>query len=222
MHASVKYEARGGMSFSPENIEALFQRGGSYGFARWGRPIAPVVFGVEDDTLAVVKGALEAVVSLAQHQIVETDPEFGSNLWVFFIRDWEDLRGVPDMDGLIPEMDSLLPRLREANANQYRFFRFDAEGAIKAGFLFLRMDEALTEVPADVLALGQMVQMILLWGEGAFATTSPLAILPETGATVLRPEIAQLVQAGYDPLLPHCAKDPSHALRLFARISKVS
>lgn len=210
------------MSFSPENIEALFQRGGQYGFSRWGRPIAPVVFGVEDETLAVVKGALEAVVSLAQHQIVETDPEFGSNLWVFFLRDWDDLRGVPDMDGLIPEMDSLLPRLTEAGANQYRFFRFDTDGAIKAGFLFLRMDDALAEVPADVLALGQMVQMILLWGEGAFATTSPLAILPETGATVLRPEIAQLVQAGYDPLLPHCAQDASHALRLFARISKVS
>lgn len=207
------------MTLKPEDITALFQRNGNYCFSRWGRPIAPVVFGVEDETLAVVKGALEAVTSLARHDIVETDPDFGSNLWVFFIRDWDDLSGVPDMDGLIPEMDSLLPKLTQVNANQYRFFRFDPTGAIKAGFLFLRMDDELAKVPADVLALGQMVQMILLWGEGAFSDTSPLAILPETGATVLRPEIAQIVQAGYDPLLPNAATDNGHALRLFARMS---
>lgn len=206
------------MTFSPEDIEALFQRNGTYGFSRWGRPVAPVVFGVEEETLTVVKGALEAVTSLARHDIVETDPEFGSNLWVFFIRDWEDLRGVPDLDGLIPEMDALLPRLTQAKANQYRFFRFDDAGAIKAGFLFLRMDDALSQLPADVLALGQMVQMILLWGSDAFSTTSPLAILPETGATVLRPEIAQVIQAAYDPILPQVATDKSHALRLFARM----
>lgn len=210
------------MTFSPSDIEVLFQRNGNYGFSRWGRPIAPVVFGVEEETLAVVKGALEAVTSLAGHGIVETDPDFGSNLWVFFIRDWEDLRGVPDMDGLIPEMDVLLPRLTQAQANQYRFFRFDDTGAIKAGFLFLRMDEALSQLPADVLALGQMVQMILLWGDDAFASMSPLAILPETGATVLRPEIAQVIQAAYDPVLPPVAEDPSHALRIFARMMPLS
>ncbi|AML53500.1 hypothetical protein [Falsihalocynthiibacter arcticus] len=207
---------------SPDDITALFQRNGAYGFSRWGRPIAPVVFGVEDETLVVVKGALEAVTTLARHDIMETDPEFGSNLWVFFLRDWDELKGVPDMDGLIPEMDALLPRLTKANANQYRFFRFDTHGAIKAGFLFLRMDDALSQIPADVLALGQMVQMILLWGDQAFATTSPLAIHPDTGHTVLRPEIAQIIQAGYDPILPSVATDSSHALRLFARIPPTS
>lgn len=206
---------------APEDITGMFQRNGTYGFSRWGRPIAPVVFGVEDETLAVVKGALEAVAGLARHEVVETDPEFGSNLWVFFLRDWDDLKGVPDLDGLIPEMDALLPRLTQADANQYRFFRFDTEGAIKAGFLFLRMDDALAQIPADILALGQMVQMILLWGDQAFATTSPLAIHPDTGHTVLRPEIAQVIQAGYDPVLPNAATDGSHALRLFARIPRV-
>ena len=29
---------------------------GGYLFARWGRPIVPVVFGVDDATLSVVKG----------------------------------------------------------------------------------------------------------------------------------------------------------------------
>ena len=70
---------------APEEVEALFTRSsGEYLFARWGRPIAPVVFGVEEATLQVVKGALEAVVALAGHQLAETDPELGSNLMVFF------------------------------------------------------------------------------------------------------------------------------------------
>jgi hypothetical protein len=47
---------------SPEEVEALFTRSdGSFLFARWGRAIAPVVFGVDEATLATVKGAIEAV-----------------------------------------------------------------------------------------------------------------------------------------------------------------
>ena len=49
-----------------QSVQDLFTRkDGSYLFARWGRPIVPVVFGVEDATLSVVKGAIEAVVVLA-------------------------------------------------------------------------------------------------------------------------------------------------------------
>ena len=59
----------------PGEIEALFTRGdGSYLFARWGRPMVPVVFGVEDATLPVIKGAFEAVVTLAGHRMEETRP----------------------------------------------------------------------------------------------------------------------------------------------------
>ena len=44
----------------PEAVAALFTRSdGSYLFARWGRPIVPVVFGVTAATLGVVKGALK-------------------------------------------------------------------------------------------------------------------------------------------------------------------
>eukprot|EP01036_Dinobryon_divergens_P039337 gene39337-51841_t len=61
---------------TPDQVQALFTRAdGTYLFARWGRPIVPVVFGVEDATLAVVKGAVEAVVALAGHKMAETDPE---------------------------------------------------------------------------------------------------------------------------------------------------
>lgn len=202
---------------TPEQIAALFTRSdGSYLFARWGRPIVPVVFGVEDKTLEVVKGAIEAVVTLAGHKMAETDAELGANLMVFFLRDWAELPQVPGLDGIVPELGPLCDRLAAANANQYRLFRFDAQGAIKACFVFLRMDAALADLPAEDLALAQMAQVIVLWSERAFAGTSPLARLG--GAVALRPEIAGLIRAGYDPVLPACATDPSHALRLYGRL----
>lgn len=199
-----------------EAVEALFTRGdGSYLFARWGRPIVPVVFGVADETLPVIKGAFEAVVALAGHKMAETDPELGANLMVFFVRDWEELPAVPGLDRLVPELAALIARLDGVGANQYRIFRFEGSGAIKAAFVFLRMDAALAEMPAETLALAQAVQTILLWSDRAFDRTSPLARAGE--AVILRPEIATLIRAAHDPVLPPVARDPSHALRLAAR-----
>lgn len=206
-------------ALSAEQVEALFTRSdGRYAFARWGRPIAPVVFGVEDETLAVIKGALEAVVTLAGHQMAETDPELGANLMVFFCRDWDELGQVPNLDRLVPDLVPLVARLQAAEANQCRIFRFDAAGGIKAAFVFLRMDQHLQAVGADVLALSQVVQTVLLWSDMAFRDRSPLAVLE--GRTILRPEIAQLIRAAYDPVLPVVAQDRSHALRLAARLGR--
>ena len=200
-------------------IEALFTRAdGSYLFARWGRPIVPVVFGLAEETLPVVKGAVEAVVTLAGHKMAETDPELGANLMLFAFRDWDELLAVPDLDRLVPELGPLVVRLQAAGANQYRIFRFEPTGAIKAAFVFLRMDAALAALDAGTLALAQAVQVILLWSDRAFSETSPLA--RAGGQVVLRPDIAAAIRAGYDPVLPPVARDPSHALRLSARIGR--
>lgn len=199
-----------------EEVAALFTRSdGSYLCARWGRPIVPVVFGVEDATLAVMKGAIEAMVALAGHRMAETDPELGANLMLFFCRDWAELAAVPNLDKLIPDLGPLLDRLRGAGSNQYRLFRFDAEGAIRAAFVFLRIDAALAEVPAEVLALAQAAQVMLLWSDAAI-DQAPLLAMAD-GRAILRPEISDLIRAAYDPVLPACARDASHALRLAAR-----
>jgi len=204
---------------TPEEIQSLFTRGdGQYVFARWRRPIVPVVFGVDDATIGTVKGAVEAVVTLAGHAISETDPELGVNLMIFFFRDWRELPEVPDLDRMIPDLGPLVERLEATDANQYRIFRFDEVGAIRACFVFLRMDRELCAVPAETLALSQIVQTALLWSDLAFTERSPLARMPETGAVILRPEIAGLIRAAYDPVLPAVADDPAHALRLFARL----
>ncbi|MBU2943018.1 hypothetical protein Q8W25_00650 [Shimia thalassica] len=204
---------------TPEAVQALFTRNdGNYTFARWGRPIVPIVFGVQDETLKVVKGAIEAVATLAGHQMAETDPELGANLMFFFFREWEELLDVPDLGRLIPDLPALVARLSQADATQYRAFRFDDDNAIQAAFVFLRMNEEMSQMPADGLALAQAVQVMLLWGDKAFSETSPLAILPDSGATVLRPEIAAIIAAAYDRMMPVSADDASHALRLFARL----
>jgi len=175
-----------------DQIAALFTRAdGTYLCARWGRPIVPVVFGVDDATLGVFKGAIEAVVTLAQHQMAETDPELGANLMVFFCRDWDELTDVPHLEKLLPDLGPLVARLKDADANQYRIFRFDDAGAIRAAFVFLRMDENLSQVSAV------------------------------NDQTVLRPDISAVIRAAYDPVMPAVAQDASHALRLSARIGAV-
>lgn len=204
-----------------DEIGRLFTRGdGSYLCARWGRPIVPVVFGVDDATLSVVKGAVEAVVALAGQNMAETDPELGANLMLFFCRDWDELRGVPNLDRLITGLGPLVDRLEAAEANQYRVFRFDQAGAIRACFVFLRMDAHLAAVPAETLALSQAVQSILVWSDRAFVEASPLGMLGEVA--VLKPGIAGVIRAAYDRVMPAVAQDPSHALRLAARVGAVN
>ncbi|MCR9149670.1 MAG: hypothetical protein NXH83_05815 [Rhodobacteraceae bacterium] len=212
---------------TPAQIEQLFTRSdGSFLCARWGRPVVPVVFGVAEETLGILKGAVEAVVALAGHAMAETDPELGANYLVFFCRDWEELLAVPDLDRLVEGLAPLVARLNEAGANQYRVFRFDTDGAIRACFAFVRMDGEMQQVPAEVLALNQAVQMILLWSDRAFAEVGPLARAPggegELGRVILRPDIAEVIRAAYDPVLPAAAQDASHALRLAARASRLS
>ena len=202
-----------------EDVQACFTRSdGSYLFARWGRPIVPVVFGVDDSTLEIVKGAIEAVVVLADHRMAETDPELGANLLMFFVRDWGELADTPDLDRLVPDLPGLLQRLEAADANQYRMFRFEPDGAIKAAFVFIRMDVGMSEVPAEDLALAQAAQTIVLWSDRAFQGGGPLAKVEDH--VVLRPNIAAIIRAGYDPVLPRVADDPSHGLRLAARVGR--
>jgi len=202
---------------TPEATEALFTGPGGFAFARWSRPIVPVVFGVEDATLATIKGAIEAVTAIAGHRMATSDRETGANFYVFFLRDWAELAEAPVMAGLLGDPAALAARLAEADAGHYRAFRFDAEsGGIAACITLIRMDEAAAALPAEVIALDLAVQGMLLWGEGAFAAASPLATLPDGGA-IVRPDIANLLRAAYDPVLPDAGRDPALALRLHAR-----
>jgi hypothetical protein len=202
---------------TPAEIEALFSDGaGSYRFARWRRPVAPVVFGVDDATLALIKAAFQTAVAAAGHRMAETDPEQGANLFVFFVRGWSELAELPDLEGLVPGIGAQAARLAATGAERYRLFRFEPDGAIRAGFAFLSMSGALGRQPADELALTLAVQSLLLWSDRALAGRLPF-IRGHDGA-VLRPDVAALLRAAYDPVLPAVAADAGHALRLYARL----
>ncbi|MCR8725135.1 hypothetical protein [Frigidibacter sp. ROC022] len=205
---------------TPDEVEAMFTRSdGQFAFARWARPVAPVIFGLADEAMPAVKGALELVAAVAGRGLAETDPELGANFLVFFLQDWDELRGVPGIDDLLPDLPGLLERLSAAEAARYRSFRFEPSGAIKAHFSFLRLDAATRALPAEAVGLSLALQGMLLWSDTAFDSSSPLAELPDDGGTILRPEIANLLRAAYDPVLPDTGSDPALALRLQARAS---
>lgn len=203
----------------PQAIEALFTHpDGRFGFARWGRPIVPVVFGVQDATLATIKGTIEATVAIAGHKMAAADPETGANFLLFFVRDWGELADAPQLRDLVDDPAALAVRLQAAGATQYRRFRFDAGGAIIACFTFVRIDGVTADLPADHIGLGVAVQAMLTWAERAFAHDAAVALLPDGQGSIIRPDIAHILRAAYDPALPDTAADPAFALRLFARV----
>lgn len=184
-----------------EAIARLFTRDGQYLCARWGRPIAPVIFGLADDSLAVFRDAMKAVTVHARHSLAETDPEMGANMMSFFVRDWDELAELPDLDRLTGQT-GLADRLKDRDADQYRLFGFDPDGAIRACMNFVNMGGKLAEAHPARLA-------------EALAVNSMLTFAHEVTPT---PQLAALIRAAYEPVMPSVARDPSHALRLAARL----
>lgn len=183
-------------------IAALFTAAdGSFLCARWGRPVAPVVFGLDDATLSVFRAALIAPFAHAGQPLTDTDPETGANLMIFAVRDWAELDGIPGLDRLTG-IPGLPGRLSRENADRYRLLRFDGAGAIRACLTFLRLGGALAQAHPAQLAESVAVNALLSWARPVTPSAS----------------LAALIRAAHDPLLPVCARDPSHALRLAARL----
>jgi hypothetical protein len=200
-------------------IAALFTRSdGAFRFARWGRPIAPVAFGTDDEGERILRGALAAVAGLGGLRVADGDPELGANLLTFFCGDWSELAATPGLDRLIPGLPKLIAVLKAAGANQYRIFDFDDAGAIRLCLLLLRYDDDLRRVSAQTLATTQAFQSLLLWSDRAFTAESPIARIVETGRAVVKPWFADLARAAYDPTLPAASRDPALSLRLAARM----
>ncbi len=189
------------MSLSQDDITRLFTRDGKYLAARWGRPVAPVIFGLADDSLPVFRSAIRAAYAHAGHPVTETDAEMGANLMLFFCRDWDELAGIPDLDKLTGQPD-LIARLKAQDASHYQIFRFDPDGAIRACLSFIRMGGPLADAHPAVLAEALAVRSILTFADEVNASE----------------DLARLIRAAYDPVMPNAATDPSHAIRLAARM----
>lgn len=190
------------MPLTAPDIQSLFTApDGSFLCARWNRPVAPVVFGLDDASLAVFRAALTAVFAHARHPLTDTDPDMGANLMIFAVADWGDLAAIPDFDRLtgVPDLPA---RLTAENADRYRLLRFDADRGIRACLSFLRLTGALADAHPAQLAEDVGVNAALSFAR--HVTPSP--------------DLAALIRAAYDPALPVAAHDPSFALRLAARL----
>ncbi|MEM7176649.1 MAG: hypothetical protein AAF503_02990 [Pseudomonadota bacterium] len=208
------------MTDQAARIARLFTRhDGTFRFARWGRPLAPVVYGTNDDGIAIFEAGLRSVAKLAGLGIQELDPELGANFMVFFSREWGELCDVPHLAKLIPDLEKLVAELKRTGANQYRIFGFDEAGAIRICITLLRYDNDLQRISAQTLAVSQSYQGMLLWSETAFAVESPIALVDD-GRCIVKPWYSDLARAAYDPILPATARDPSFALRLAARLTQ--
>ncbi len=204
-----------------DRVGKLFQtEEGDFRFARWGRSIAPVVFGMDDTMLDPLKDAMSAVAGIAGLQFSETDPELGANFMIFVCRNWDELALVPDLDKLVPNFSDIMAALKNADASQYRTFFFDDDGAIQMCVSLLRFGDEMAGMSVQALGTAQMLQAILLWGAHAFDHESPIAFVPETSACVVKPGYAALLRAAYDRALPRASRDASLALRLAARAGK--
>lgn len=184
-----------------ERIATLFTRDGQYLCARWGRPVAPVIFGLADETLDIFRRVTGAALAHAGIPQAETDPEMGANMLGFFVRDWGELTDIPDLDWLTGQAD-LSARLKSAAADQYRIFRFDADGGIRACITLVNMGGALAGAHPAQLAEALVMRALLTFARDV--TPSP--------------ELAALIRAAYQPAMPLVVRDPSHALRLAARM----
>lgn len=192
-----------------------------YHFARWGRPIAPVVFGVGDETLPHLKDAIAMTVGISGGMLAETDPELGANFMWFFCRDWGEMLVIPDLDKLIPNFENLITGLQEQNATRYRSFGFDKDGAIQLCVVLIRVDAATERLSLQTLGTSETFQSLLTFGENAFDMHSPIATIKANNLCIVKPEYAAVVRAAYDPALPAASNDPAHALRVSARAMKL-
>lgn len=192
-----------------EEITALLTRDGRFLCARWSRPVAPVLFGLADEQLPIFRTAIAAVLQDAGVPLTDTDPESGANLITFLMRDWAELAEVPDLDKLtgipgLPErlMREATPDPSAEGISRYQLFRFDAAGAIRACICLLRLPDPDHAPHPAALAESLAVNAMLTFSR----EVSP------------NPALAALIRAAYDPVLPACATDSSHALRLQARM----
>lgn len=207
------------MAADPAWVEAHFtRRDGSFRFARWSRPLAPVIVGTDDDGCRIFEAGIEAVARIAGLTVTDLDPDLGANFLVFLVNDWAELTEAPNLIRLIPNLGDLIETLTAHDANQYRVFNFDEAGGIRLCVTLLRYDEEMQRVSAQTMAVGQAVQGMLLWSDKAFTDDGPLA-LTDDGLCVVKPMHADLLRAAYDPVLPDATDDPVFALRLAARLT---
>ena len=78
------------------------------------------------------------------------------------------------------------------------------------------------EMSIQTLATGETYQCLALFSPHAIPKREPESrVIEQNGLCIPKPEYAALMRAAYDPVLPVATKEPTHAMRLGARASKL-
>ena len=205
-------------TLSEDEIKDLFtQADGTYQFARWSRPIAPVVFGVNDEILKGLRAAIEATVGITGQKLVDVDPDLGTNFMWIFVREWDELMSLPDIDKLIPDIQGKLVEIKKSNGNSYRYLTFAPDGGIMFACVIIRPTGDYANQSVATIGSAETVLTLATFGPKAFAKESPLAIVPDNNVIIVKPKYAAAIRAAYDETMPVRSDDASHALRIKAR-----
>lgn len=212
---------------TPEKVEELFTRSnGEFVFARWGRPIAPATFGAKSEALEHIKDAYRALGNLTGQTVAEEDPEAGRNCLYFFCANWNDLLESEELNKIVPNLSDLIGKLKEADANQYRLFRFDDDDGIKGVIVMLRMAKGQgtpgdggSSLPPETFLVGQAVQTVLMWRDSAFNKRS--AFERQEDRAVLRQDIGDLIRACYADDIPRLSRDPAIAQDISSHMNQL-
>lgn len=184
--------------------------GAAFRFARWAKPVAPRVFGVEPQSADTLMAGFRTVAEAAGARYAVEDERYGANVLVFVCSEWLELKATPKLEQLIPELDHLIAVLRNDGANQYRIFGYDEDGAIDLVVVLLRMDDALGALSAEAVALGEAVRCLVTWSDESFDREKPLRIA-ESGRASLKPYVEALLAASYAEDTPVASQDPALA-----------
>lgn len=206
---------------SPEAIEKMFTHDGVYKFARWSRPQAPAIFGVDDATLGQMKETIIKTVGFTGQEIADVDPDIGMNFMWFFCQSWDELKDAPGLAKLMPDLNERVDRLNAENAFTHRIYGFEEDGSIRMCASFFRMTGEMLDVPLNVLTMTETIRSLLLWSDNALDEHQSVFMIDESGSCHGHPVFTALLHAAYEPVMPATADDASHALRLHARITKL-
>lgn len=209
------------MSDHVERIKTLFG-GDNFKFARWAGPIAPAVIGLDERGAKLFGEAVRALAEAAGHPMAAEEPQSGEGFHIYVMKSWADAARMPGLPDFLPELPALISRLTQAQANCYRVFAFDDQGAIRSAITMLCYDERMQAAPVDYIALTEAALGMMVYDEAGVSEDRPVAMADFGDGdqrAVLQPWHAQLLRAAYDPSIPAGSKDPALALRLAARIS---
>lgn len=204
---------------TPDDIRTYFARaGGQYQFARWNRPIVPVVFGDHCLDPGLLREALVRLSGITGHPVDLEAPPSAMTYGTLVVREWRDLAATPGAGKAMPGLAKLGAEAERQGGNQFRTFQRDWRGGIKRCVAVIRTAAGrFDDLTPESMALRQAALSFLHWSIPGVVKLRLVMPGPD-GVDDLKPEVVALLRAAYDPAMPVSSRDPRHADQLAERM----